>query len=615
MRISGIACLVLLALPPFIFGQPQITQVSNNYSFLLPSNPSYGIARGSIFTIFGTGLSDSSTPLQNAPLRTSLNGVTARVTVGGTSTDVIWYYVTPKQLGGILPSSTPAGTGTITVTNNGRTSPAAPIVILDSAFGTLTLDQSGTGTAAVFDGRYNLLSTSGSTRPGDTVMLFGSGVGPIQSDETVQQQQVNMTNAPISVEIGGKPASLTYRGRTIFPGLDQINVVVPEQVRLGCNVPIVVKSRSIWSNVTTIPIAANGGSCPATTDQCAVNYLQPEPRGGITGWSPDHSQYLLNRDDDKGISQIYVGQKGQEAVCISCSDIPGGPKAKLRKMQPRWHPSGRWIVLAIEQENFERPPFFGDDVIEGWLQSGLWVDIWAAKPDGSAWYKIQDFGPANPANGFTGVAFTPDGSRGVWAQVVDGNIFKYGFGKWDLILADFREVNGVPSFTNLRDITPPDTFWLEPGNFSPNGKDLLLTADQGFPNHANVQGQDQFILDIVSGKMTNLTKSPTVWDEHGVFSPDGEKILFMSSWPYRSQLLASTILGLKTEFMIMDKDGSNLRQVTHFNEPGFAEYSSQAGVAAIGAWNYDGSTVSALNLFFPKYASWEIAFQGNCGRK
>jgi Tol biopolymer transport system component len=113
--------------------------------------------------------------------------------------------------------------------------------------------------------------------------------------------------------------------------------------------------------------------------------------------------------------------------------------------------------------------------------------------------------------------------------------------------------------------------------------------------------------------MTNLTKSPTIWDEHGVFSPDGEKILFMSSMPYRSEPLASTILGLKTEFFIMNKNGSNLQQISQFNRPGAAEYTSKFVVAANGEWTPDGSTLSVINLFFPKYDSWEISFQGNCG--
>lgn len=612
-RLSYLTLLTLSA--AVLSAQPQVNGIANNYSFLLPSHPSYGIARGSILTIFGTGLSESATGLQNAPLKTTLNGVSARVTVGGTSTNLLWYYVTPTQLGAILPSSTPVGTGTITVTNNGQTSPPAPIVVVQSAFGTLTRNQAGTGPATAYDASFNLLSSSRSAKPGEIIILFGSGAGPAPGDESLQPAQVNLAGVPMAVDIGGLPAAILYHGRTIYPGLDQINVVVPEGVRRGCSVPVVVKSGAYSSNTTTIPVASNGGACPPVTDQCAVNYFQPALQGGLTVWSPDGNRYLVNREDANGIAQIYVGQKGGGAVCISCTDKLGGPKARQRKMQPHWHPSGRWIVIAVEQETIDSPFVLIPAVIEGWLQSGLWTDIYATSPDGSSWFKLQDFGPSNPANGFTGVAFTPDGRKGVWAQIVDGNVFAYTFGKWELILADFQEVNGTPSFTNLRNITPPDTYWLEPGNFSPNGKDLLLTADQGFPDHARVEGQDQYILDIVTGQMTNLTKSPTVWDEHGVFSPDGEKILFMSAWPYRSDPWASTVLGIKTEFMMMDKDGSNLRQVSHFIEPGFTEYNPKPGIAANGEWSPDGTTISAINLFFPKYASWEIAFEGSCGKK
>jgi len=596
--------------------QPRINQVANNYSFLLPGNPNYGIAQGSIFTIFGTNLSNVTTGLQNTPLPTTLNGVSARVTVNGTSTNVIWYYVTPNQLAGIVPSSTPTGTGSITVTNNGQTSAPEPIEVVQSAFGILTLDGSGTGGAAVQDAEYKLLSSSNSTKPGDVILLYGTGAGAALGDETLQPAQVNLSSVPIVVEIGGVPATVLYHGRTIFPGLDQLNVVVPSGFEFGCHVSVTVRSGTYSSNFTTIPVASNRETCPIPADSCAVNQFRPAPQRGLTVWSPDRNHYLVNRKDSDGISQIYVGQREAAApVCITCTDKPNGPKAKKRKMQPHWHPSGRWIVLAVEQENFNAPFYATPDLLEGWLQSGLWVDMYATTLDGSSWFKLQDFGPSNKANGFTGVALTPDGRKGVWAQIVDGNIFAYTFGKWELIVADFQEVNGIPSFTNPRNITPPNTYWVEPGNFSPNGKDLVLTADQGFPNHAQVQGQDQYILNIFSGQITNLTQSPTIWDEHGVFSPDGEKILFMSSYPYRSDPKSSTVLFLKTEFMMMDKDGLNLQQISHFNQPGFAESGYRSSVASNGEWSPDGTTVSVFNLFFPNYESWEIKFEGNCGKR
>lgn len=373
---------------------------------------------------------------------------------------------------------------------------------------------------------------------------------------------------------------------------------------------------SVTSTLDASPNSQPASSGSSAADPCSVKEIQLSPQLGLTVWSPDRKQYLVNNEDANGVAQIYVGRKdGGAPVCITCTDKPNGPKANKLKMQPHWHPSGRWIVLAVEQENFTKPFYATPEMIEGWLQCGIWVDMYATNPDGSAWYKLQDFGPANKADGFTGVAFTPDGRKGVWAQIVDGNVLAYTFGRWELILADFQEINGVPSFANKRNITPPDTYWVEPGNFSPNGRDLVLTADQGFPNHARVEGQDQYVLNIDTGQMTNLTKSPGVWDEHGVFSPDGEKIFFMSAHPYRAEPNSSTVLLLKTEFMMMNKDGSNLKQITHFNQQGFPEFSYRGSVAANGEWGPDGASISAINLFFPKYRGWDIKFDGSCGAK
>src|SRR4051794_31204041 len=119
--------------------QPVVSAVENNYSYVAPGLPSYGIAQGSIFVIFGSNLASTATGLQNVPLKTTLNGVTVTATVGGVSKQALLYYVTATQIAGILPSSTPVGTGTIVVNNNGSSSAPAPLTVVQSAFGILSL--------------------------------------------------------------------------------------------------------------------------------------------------------------------------------------------------------------------------------------------------------------------------------------------------------------------------------------------------------------------------------------------------------------------------------------------------------------------------------------------
>jgi uncharacterized protein (TIGR03437 family) len=301
---AGIAC-----------AQPRIDLVQNNYSYLLPNNPNYGIAQGSIFIIKGANLANTTTGLQNPPLPKVLNGVTATVTVSGTTREIFWYYVTPGQLGGVLPSNTPVGTGTLTVTNSTGTSAPASIKVVESAFGTISLDGSGTGQAAAFNLR-SILTPSDSARPGETIVLYGSGLGPINGDDSVPPAIANLPS-PISIEIGGLNAAISYHGRSTFAALDQINVVVPTGVTPGCNVPVVVTTGQYASNITTIPVAANGGQCPA-------------PSGGGSSEGIEISQAEIN-------SWVAAGQYRTGSVGLTrqwryaTTDVAGSTSTSLIK--------------------------------------------------------------------------------------------------------------------------------------------------------------------------------------------------------------------------------------------------------------------------------------------
>jgi len=82
--------------------------VYNNYSYIQPGAPNYGIAQGSIFTMLGTNDMTDTTASQGVPLQTTLAGVTVMVTVKGVATQAIPYYVSPGQVTAILPSKTTA---------------------------------------------------------------------------------------------------------------------------------------------------------------------------------------------------------------------------------------------------------------------------------------------------------------------------------------------------------------------------------------------------------------------------------------------------------------------------------------------------------------------------
>jgi hypothetical protein len=344
------------------------------------------------------------------------------------------------------------------------------------------------------------------------------------------------------------------------------------------------------------------------TDACAVTSVSPTPWNWFT---PQVWQEWPNKAKAATLNgHIWVAADGVHWKDISSAQVPGGPPVSAYKTMVAPHPSGTYLFVGVEE------PVHGTT---GWwdtimLESGEWLNMWVTTLDGSKWWQITNYNNgANPqgANGYTGPAISPDGQTLVWAETVSTQYASVPgklnwFGVWKLRQATLSFVMGTPVVSNTHDITPPGANWLEPGNFSPNGYDVLLTADIGI---ADPQGQDQFKLNINTGQVTNLTNSPQAWDEHGLFSPDGKKIAWMSSKPFPNNW---QVLGLRTEFFLMNADGTNMQQLTHFNTPGYPEYQVAGATAAIGWWSADGTTINASIIPNIPY---QIHFAGPCGKQ
>jgi len=244
--------------------------LANNYSGTKAGLPNYGISPGSLFIIAGSELATSSNTAEAFPLTTTLNGTSVSVTVNGVTTRPTLYYVLPTQIGAVLPEATPIGTGTLTVTSSAGTSQPAPIQVVQSDFGILTDNGAGFGPAAAFDTNYTRITVSHPATSGQLVVFWGTGVGPDpkNDDSTEPQHTNNLTNIPMQVYIGGVSATVYYKGRSAYPGVDELFVYVPSGVPTGCYVSVVALSGTITSNYATIPVAPKGGS--SCTDQISI---------------------------------------------------------------------------------------------------------------------------------------------------------------------------------------------------------------------------------------------------------------------------------------------------------------------------------------------------------
>jgi uncharacterized protein (TIGR03437 family) len=221
------------------FQAPAITQVTSSAEFGSVAT----IAPGSWIEIHGAGLaSDSrgwnSGDFSGANAPTTLDGTS--VSIGGQAAYI--EYISPGQVNTQVPSGVPTGPQQVTVTSSGGTSAPFAVTLNPSApglFAPSSLAIGGTQySAAYFASNLTPVFTpgdilsSGSLRmkPGDTIILYGIGFGPVTPDSPAGQivQQANTLATPPQFSFGGVPATLVSAGLVSGAiGLYQFNVTVP----------------------------------------------------------------------------------------------------------------------------------------------------------------------------------------------------------------------------------------------------------------------------------------------------------------------------------------------------------------------------------------------------
>jgi uncharacterized protein (TIGR03437 family) len=247
---------------------PTITQVINNYGLIPSGFTNSGISPGTLFIIKGSGLASATsvTTLQSttggSTLPTTLNGATVKVTVGSVSVTPAFYYAENVQLALVLPSNTPLGASSVTVTYNGQTSAPASIQVVASAFGFAASSGAGSGAAHVQDLNYEYYSYANSIPPGATVRLIGSGLGadPTRDGQYVQPTASSAINSLAHIYVGGVDAAIFYQGPEGYPGVDEVDVTIPANAPTGCNVPLVgVDASGVPTNF--LSLAIGNGVC------------------------------------------------------------------------------------------------------------------------------------------------------------------------------------------------------------------------------------------------------------------------------------------------------------------------------------------------------------------
>ena len=199
------------------------------------------VAPGMIASLFGDNLSFGLQAAVAGPLPERLNGVT--VQVGGLPAPL--FFVSPQQVNFLIPAGAAIGQSRVQLTNAGVLAGPYPLQIAAAAPGIFAFGQRGDGQGAILVAGTGLLARvtrdafSRAPTPGEAVEIYGTGYG-----------------AGATVTIGGIEAQVLFSGPAPgFPGLAQLNAVVPRDVAVGTAISVRIRAGGVLSNIVTMGIA------------------------------------------------------------------------------------------------------------------------------------------------------------------------------------------------------------------------------------------------------------------------------------------------------------------------------------------------------------------------
>jgi uncharacterized protein (TIGR03437 family) len=311
---------LLIASAALAAAAPLLNGVYNAASWVPAGLPNSSIAEGSIFTLIGTGMGPGNlVKVTSYPLPTTqgLAGTSIQVTVGGVTNSCIMVYTLATQVAAILPSSTPVGAGTLTLTYQGAQG-SIPITVVKNSVGIFAVNEEGSGPGIITNISYQVQVPNNAAHPGDILVLWGTGLGPVTGDETEPPVPVDLGTG-VQIFVGGQPATVLYGGRGSSPGLDQINFTVPNGLN-GCYVSVVAQVNGLVSNFTTIPITAPGQT------YCSDGVASPSPatlaklqNGGTVNVA------RLDMDNISGNNASAIFEQWSYLDLISSHGLAGGP--------------------------------------------------------------------------------------------------------------------------------------------------------------------------------------------------------------------------------------------------------------------------------------------------
>jgi uncharacterized protein (TIGR03437 family) len=235
--------LIVVQPPPAFFASEVRNAASLN---------SGSIAPGEVLVLSGTDFAAPGTDLSAPPPTQRQATILAdtRVLFNGIPGSML--YLRRTQLSVIAPFALEGRLVEVQVVRGGVRSFSVAIPIAFAEPGVFTMAGSGRGQAAAFNGDGTRNGSDNPVPLGGIVTVYFTGAGattPPGIDGELMREPFPVPQLPVTVEVDGKPAELTYIGGSagLIHGLMQANIRISRDVTPGSVVPVVLKVGGIPS--------------------------------------------------------------------------------------------------------------------------------------------------------------------------------------------------------------------------------------------------------------------------------------------------------------------------------------------------------------------------------
>ena len=197
------------------------------------------VAPGALFSIFGSRLAPGPRSASAVPLPRALDGVAVEVFDGDKTFAAPLFYVSSNQINAQMPFEVAGDTVAVRVRTPSGESAAQTVAVHQRCPRVFTRTLDGKGEPILVHADYSLVSAAAPAVPGETLMLFATGLGAVDptpatgaaAGDGAPGRPLNLVTDTVAVMAGGQKAQVHFAGLAPgYVGLYQINFTVPRDV-------------------------------------------------------------------------------------------------------------------------------------------------------------------------------------------------------------------------------------------------------------------------------------------------------------------------------------------------------------------------------------------------